>query len=163
MWAGPTAGVPAQPTFRALVTADLAAQLVTYAKIQDVTDARLLGRSAGSAGAPMELTVGTGLSLAAGSLTATGIASNSFSTFAVSGQSDVVADSTADTLTLVGSGVTITTNAGTDTITFTATPVTPAVIAALGYWSPLTNANPTAPEIVFDGATGDTISIWTAL
>lgn len=45
-----------------------------------------------------------------------------FRTIAVSGQSDVVADSTTDTLTLVaGSNITITTNAGTDTITFAAT------------------------------------------
>lgn len=46
---------------------------------------------------------------------------NLFSTIAVSGQDDVVADSTSDTLTLVaGSNVTITTNAGTDTITISA-------------------------------------------
>lgn len=47
---------------------------------------------------------------------------NLFSTIAVSGQSDVVADTTSDTLTLVaGSNITITTNAGTDTITITGT------------------------------------------
>jgi hypothetical protein len=41
-----------------------------------------------------------------------------FKTIAVSGQSDVVADSATDTLTLAaGSNITITTNAGTDTIT----------------------------------------------
>ena len=41
-----------------------------------------------------------------------------FKTISVSGQSDVVADSTTDTLTLAaGSGITITTNAGTDTVT----------------------------------------------
>lgn len=41
-----------------------------------------------------------------------------FKTIAVSGQSDIVADATMDTLTLVGSGgTTITTNAGTDTLT----------------------------------------------
>jgi hypothetical protein len=46
---------------------------------------------------------------------------NTFSTIAVSGQSNVVADSTTDTLTLVaGTNVTITTNAGTDTITIAA-------------------------------------------
>lgn len=46
---------------------------------------------------------------------------NTFGTIAVSGQSDVVADSTADTLTLVaGSNITITTNASTDTITIAA-------------------------------------------
>lgn len=44
-----------------------------------------------------------------------------FKTIAVSGQSDVVADTAADTLTLVaGTNVTITTNAGTDTITINA-------------------------------------------
>lgn len=44
-----------------------------------------------------------------------------FKTISVSGQSDVVADSTTDTLTLVaGTNVTITTNAGTDSITISA-------------------------------------------
>jgi len=43
---------------------------------------------------------------------------NAFSTVAVSGQSNVVADSTTDTLNFVGTGgTTITTTAGTDTIT----------------------------------------------
>ena len=43
---------------------------------------------------------------------------NSFATFAVSGQDDVVADSSTDTLTLAaGSNVTLTTDAGSDTIT----------------------------------------------
>jgi hypothetical protein len=50
-----------------------------------------------------------------------GAGSNAFGTFVVSGQSDVVADSSADTVTLVaGTGITITTNAGSDTITITA-------------------------------------------
>ena len=46
----------------------------------------------------------------------------SFKTISVAGQSDVVADTTTDTLTLAaGSNVTITTNASTDTITIAAT------------------------------------------
>lgn len=49
---------------------------VTYAKIQNVTDARLLGRSAGSAGAPQEISIGTGLSLAAGVLSNPGVGAN---------------------------------------------------------------------------------------
>jgi hypothetical protein len=54
------------------------------------------------------------------SIPAGGSTSNSFATIAVSGESDVVADSSTDTLTFVGAGgITITTNAGTDTITFT--------------------------------------------
>lgn len=51
-----------------------------------------------------------------------GEASDSFSTVAVTGQSSVVADGPEDTLNLVaGSGISITTNAGTDTITITNT------------------------------------------
>jgi hypothetical protein len=46
-----------------------------------------------------------------------GASTNSFNTIAVSGQTSVVADSTTDTLTLTaGSGITITTDAGNDTI-----------------------------------------------
>jgi hypothetical protein len=63
----------------------------------------------GSGGAIEQATAGTDYTNAA------------FSTISVSGQSDVVADSPADTLTLAaGSNITITTNAGTDTITIAA-------------------------------------------
>jgi hypothetical protein len=49
-----------------------------------------------------------------------GGAAGIFSTIAVAGQSDVVADSSTDTLNLAaGTGISITTNAGTDTITIT--------------------------------------------
>jgi len=82
-------------------------------------------------GDPSALSVGTnGYVLKANSSTATGLEwavesggsgeanQNAFSTIAVSGQSDVVADSTTDTLNLAaGSNVTITTNAANDTIT----------------------------------------------
>jgi hypothetical protein len=53
-----------------------------------------------------------------------GAASDSFKSIAVSGQDTVVADSSTDTLTLVGSGIAITTNATTDTITLTNSGVT---------------------------------------
>jgi plastocyanin len=53
---------------------------------------------------------------------------NSFSTIVVAGQSSVVADSTADTLTLAaGSNITITTNAGTDTVTISSTTSTGSI------------------------------------
>jgi hypothetical protein len=53
-------------------------------------------------------------------IAATGGAANAFSTFAVSGQSNVVADSTTDTMTFVaGTGMTLTTDASGDSITFT--------------------------------------------
>jgi hypothetical protein len=77
------------------------------------------------------LTAGSGISVSgspvtgSGSMTVTNSDKGSdqliFKCIAVSGQSTVVADSNTDTLTLVGSGVTITTNATTDTVTFTAT------------------------------------------
>jgi len=55
-------------------------------------------------------------------IAATDTQTDSFKTISVSGQTDVVADSSTDTLTLVGgSNVTITTAAGSDTITFAAT------------------------------------------
>ena len=55
----------------------------------------------------------------------TGGAANAFQTFAVAGQSNVVADSSTDTITFAtGGGVNITTNALTDTITFSATSTT---------------------------------------
>jgi plastocyanin len=51
-----------------------------------------------------------------------GAAANSFNTIAVAGQSDVVADTSTDTLTLAGgTGIQITTNSGTDTVTITST------------------------------------------
>jgi len=63
---------------------------------------------------------------AAGTLTLSSTDTNtqteSFKTISVSGQDDVVADSSTDTLTLAaGSNVTITTTAGSDTITIAAT------------------------------------------
>ena len=51
-----------------------------------------------------------------------GTASDSFATIAVAGQSNVVADSATDTLTIAaGTGISITTDAGTDTVTITNT------------------------------------------
>lgn len=74
---------------------------------------------------------GTGVNNGANTLTVGAAASVSgantgdqplFKTIAVAGQSDVIADTTTDTLTLVaGTNVTITTNAGTDSITINAT------------------------------------------
>jgi hypothetical protein len=51
-----------------------------------------------------------------------GAAGNSFETIAVAGQNSVVADSSSDTLTLAaGTGISITTNNSTDTVTITST------------------------------------------
>jgi hypothetical protein len=66
---------------------------------------------------------GTGTAASPYTISATGGSStNSFNTISVSGQSDVVADSSTDTLTLVaGTGISLTTNATTDSITITNT------------------------------------------
>jgi plastocyanin len=65
---------------------------------------------------------GTAWNVTAGAGGGGGGSSNSFQTISVSGQSDVVADSATDTLTLVaGSNVTITTDATTDSITIAST------------------------------------------
>jgi len=65
--------------------------------------------------------------------TASGSVTEAFKTISVSGQSDVVADSATDTLTLAaGSNVTITTTAGSDTITFAATDTNTTYSAGTG-------------------------------
>jgi hypothetical protein len=56
------------PAFGAIVAADITDATITYAKIQNVTTARLLGRSTAGSGVMEELTVGTGISLSAGVL-----------------------------------------------------------------------------------------------
>jgi len=77
-----------------------------------------------------------------------GAASDSFATIAVAGQSSVVADSATDTLTLIaGTGITITTDASTDTITFTNAQNTFSTVAVSGY-----------SDVVADSAT-DTLTI----
>lgn len=52
-------------------TAKLANSVVTYAKIQNMTTARILGRTTAAAGVVEEISVGTGLSMAAGVLSCT--------------------------------------------------------------------------------------------
>lgn len=52
----------------AVVTAAIGAAAVTYAKIQNVTAARLLGNPTGGAAAPSEISLGTGLSFSGSTL-----------------------------------------------------------------------------------------------
>jgi len=82
----------------------------------------LIGGSSGPTVAT--LTEGTNVTITEGDGTITldvSAAGDAFKTISVSGQSDVVADGTADTLTFAaGTGTTITTNASTDTITISA-------------------------------------------
>lgn len=65
VFAGPTSGGAAAPAFRALVAADIPSLSATSLTM---ATARILGRTTASTGAVEELTVGSSLSLAAGSL-----------------------------------------------------------------------------------------------
>ena len=100
-----------QNTDTLTITAALAPDTVTYDMMQDTsaTDV-VLGRYSSGAGTVQELSMGTLRSI---------MGLEYFKTIAVSGQSDVVADSgLGDTLTLVaGSNITLTTDASTDSIT----------------------------------------------
>jgi len=82
----------------------------------------LIGGTSGPAAAT--LTAGTNVTITNADNAITldvSAAGDAFKTISVSGQSDVVADGTADTLTFAaGTGTTITTNASTDTITISA-------------------------------------------
>jgi hypothetical protein len=62
VFAGPTTGSPAAPTFRSMVLADL----------PTISSVRLLGRTAAGSGAPEQIQIGAGLSLSGGFLSATG-------------------------------------------------------------------------------------------
>ena len=79
--------------------------------------------------------------------------SPSFTNLVVSGQPTVIADTATDTLTLVaGSGIVITTNAGTDTITLTSVASTGNITIADTTLN-VTNANPITitPNLVLGG------------
>ena len=75
--------------------------------------------SLGSAGQVIKVN-DAGNALEFGTVSGGGGSQNLFSTIAVSGQSDIAADGTTDTLTFVaGSGITLTTDASRDELTFT--------------------------------------------
>ncbi len=83
---------------------------------------------ADSATDTLTLAAGTGITITTDASTDTititnsGSSQNTFSTVAVTGQSNVVADSATDTLTLAaGTGIAITTDASTDTVTIAST------------------------------------------
>lgn len=88
-----------------------------------------------------------------------------FKTIAVSGQSDVVADSATDTLTLVaGSNITITTNAGSDSVTIAASGGGSGITRSVNVVSTPTNAGATAStDYVYFVSGTTTITLPTAV
>ena len=84
-----------------------------------------------------------------------GAVSDSFKTISIAGQSNVVADSGTDTLTLVaGSNITLTTNASTDTITIDAVGGIPAALENGSYTVSLETTGSVAyPSDITQGST----------
>jgi len=83
--------------------------------------------------------------------TDTGSAQNIFKNIAVAGESTIIADTNNDTLTVVsGTGINVTTNAGTDTLTITNT--------NLGSSVTLSDAGTTTHESLVNDATGPTLA-----
>lgn len=64
-------GLGSLATKSTVATADVTDDAITFAKMQGITDNRLLGRAAGSDGDMQHITVGSGLSLSAGTLSST--------------------------------------------------------------------------------------------
>lgn len=105
VFAGPTSGGAAAPTFRALVEADHGANTVntaaikdanvTLAKIENISTDRLLGRDTAGSGVPEQLTVGGGVEF-------TG--SGGIQRSAITG--DVTASAGSNTTTIAASAVT---------------------------------------------------------
>jgi len=102
----------------------------------------------------VDLTAGTGISVSGGPITTSGSitvnntdrgsSQNIFKNIAVSGQSTIVADNNDDTLNVVaGTGVTITTNATTDTLTISATG-SGGTVTSISTTSPITGGTITS-------------------
>ena len=115
--AGGNIVIPTSLSF--LSTTSYATTFQTGTQTQELT--YTLPVSSGTAGQVLEIASVAGNTVVLEWDTDGGGGGNSFETIAVSGQSDVVADSATDTLTLAaGTNITLTTNAGTDTVTITA-------------------------------------------
>jgi len=107
------------------------------------------------------IVAGTGISISGGTgdVTVTnsdrGSSQNIFKTVAVSGQSNIVADSNSDTLTFAaGSNVTLTTNASTDTITIASSYTDTTYSAGTGITLTGTTFSTNDSEIVHDSLSG---------
>jgi hypothetical protein len=127
--------------------------ITTDATTDTITINATGGGGGGGTVTSVDLTAGTGISVSGGPITTsgsitvtntdTGSAQNIFKNFAVAGQSTIVADSNNDTLTTAaGTGITLTTNATTDTLTITNSAPDQTVSIASGTGISVTGAYP---------------------
>jgi len=97
----------------------------------------------------------TGATGATGATGPTGPAANSFTTIAVTGQNNVVADQANDTLTLVaGANISITTNDTTDSVTISSTAVAQNTFAVVTGNTGTATAGVPADTLAITGGTG---------
>ncbi len=109
VFAGPTTGSAATPTFRALVTADFGTNTVAYSNIQQLATHTLLGNSTAGTANVQEITLGSGLSFSGTTLVASGSGTvTTVSVVSANGFAGTVANATttpAITLTTSISGI----------------------------------------------------------
>lgn len=82
----------------------IANDAVTFAKFQNITDNRLLGRSAGSTGDMQEIIIGTGLTLSAGTLSNSGSGTTLANDTLWAAKGDLAVATANDTATVLSAG-----------------------------------------------------------
>ena len=102
-----------------IITTSASGDSITFSSDPALTDLSDVTITSPTDGQVLKYNAGTGQWINGTDLAGSG-STNAFSTISVAGQDNVVADSTSDTFNLVGgSGITITTDANTDSITIT--------------------------------------------
>jgi len=142
------------------ITTNASTDTITFTNSSPNVDQNLFATVSGDSGSTTANTTTDTLTIAGGTGISTAVsgdtltitndgAVNAFSTIAVSGQSDVVADTGSDTLTFVaGSNITITTNAAGDAIT---------INASAGSGGTGTVTSGTANRLAYYATTSDTV------
>jgi protein-disulfide isomerase-like protein with CxxC motif len=145
---------------------------ITTDAVNDTITINSTGGGGGASGTVTYVDVvgGTGISTTGGPVTTTGTitvtntdpgsAQNIFKNVAVSGQSDIVADSNNDTLTVAGgTGISLTTNATTDTLTITNSAPDQTVVLTAGANVSITGTYPSFTIASSDQFVGTVTSV----
>jgi hypothetical protein len=164
---------------------------ITFAKLQNITTQRVIGRNTAGTGDPEEVTASQVLDWigstrgavlyrgAAGwailtpgtsgfALTSNGVGADpSYQSVTANIQTLLDGISTTQGVLLYYNGtdwVALAPGTDDDVLITNGAAANPSFVnmSTIGYWSPLTNGDPVAPELIFDGS-GDTIAVWTEL